>query len=319
MSEAPILSASKIKTLETCSWQYHCNYVLKLPQKGNSGSMRGTLCHLVFELLLKSRHKHHFNNIIRKDSISGSPAIVRLVTKHLEKDGIFNDENYEMVDNMILVGLCNDYFGLGGVIEGPEQEFLIESESPRYKIRGFIDKPIQFPDKGSIKIVDYKSSKAKFKGDELTSNIQAMTYSLASKKKLWPALKDVVVQFLFLRFPKQPLQEVKFTDEQLEGFEYYLEHVYKCVEKFDDKAAKSNYAIDSADKKWLCKAGKTWRCPYLDPMEYYVIVNAEGELGRCSFKDDLKPKEGEKVEKRKYDGCPAHGFKQNTSANAFDF
>ena len=52
-----ILSASRIKTLETCSWSYWCNYHLKLPQKQNEGALRGTVCHLVFEMLVKKKHK----------------------------------------------------------------------------------------------------------------------------------------------------------------------------------------------------------------------------------------------------------------------
>ena len=44
-----ILSASRIKTLETCSWSYWCNYHLRVPQKQNEGALRGTVCHLAFE------------------------------------------------------------------------------------------------------------------------------------------------------------------------------------------------------------------------------------------------------------------------------
>ena len=45
------LSASRIKTLQTCSWQYWCKYHLKLPDKSNHGSLRGTICHAIFENL----------------------------------------------------------------------------------------------------------------------------------------------------------------------------------------------------------------------------------------------------------------------------
>ena len=44
-----ILSASRIKTLETCSWTYWVNYHLKIPQRSNDGSDRGTICHTVFQ------------------------------------------------------------------------------------------------------------------------------------------------------------------------------------------------------------------------------------------------------------------------------
>ena len=32
------LSASRIKTAQSCSWLYYCKYKLKLPDKGNDGS-----------------------------------------------------------------------------------------------------------------------------------------------------------------------------------------------------------------------------------------------------------------------------------------
>ncbi len=309
-----ILSASRVKTLDTCSWSYWCNYHLKVPQKANSGALRGSLCHLVFELMLKDRHQHHYKKILKNHSIDGSPSIKRLVIKHLTRDGIIDDgESYELCDKMIVVGLQYDFFGAkGSKIIGIEEKFLLDKTEPTYKAMGFIDKVVR---KGSkIKIVDYKSSKNKFKGEELTSNIQAMMYTLAAHK-LWPDVKDIVVEFLFLRFPKSASQEIRVTKEQLAGFEHYLEHVYKIINKFSESDAKLNYAADNQSTQWLCKAGKTWRCPYLDPVEYYILKDEQGEIVKSAFKKkDLKIKEDHSIEKKKYSGCPAH----STQAKAKD-
>ena len=106
-----LLSASRLKTLETCSWAYWCNYHLKLPQKQNEGASRGTVCHLVFEMLIKKKHKKHFDKISKHDSIDGSPAVVRLIMKHLRKMEansdlpMTNDENVNLIRDMIMVGL----------------------------------------------------------------------------------------------------------------------------------------------------------------------------------------------------------------------
>ena len=59
------LSASRIKTLQQCSWKYWCNYKLKLPDKSNDGASRGWICHLIFELLGEARHKKHYETIIK--------------------------------------------------------------------------------------------------------------------------------------------------------------------------------------------------------------------------------------------------------------
>ena len=80
-----ILSASRIKTLEACSWLYWCKYKLKLPEKTNSGALRGTICHLILELLLKKRHKKHYNLIIKEGHIKASSPVDKVVKKYLKK------------------------------------------------------------------------------------------------------------------------------------------------------------------------------------------------------------------------------------------
>ena len=311
------LSASRIKTLETCSWVYWCKYHLHLPDKSNSGALRGTVCHNIFEFLLRDSHRKHYDAILKADSIEGSKAVTRYVHSYLRKCDIENfgnetyQENYDLIDDMIVVGLKNDFFGNESLIysdpyiEKPEQEFEITNRKPKYKIRGFIDKPIQYKDKKEIRIVDYKSSKYKFRGDDLTSNVQAMMYSLASLK-LWPKLKPVV-EFLFLRFPKQPVQRLEFSKEQLKGFEHYLEQVYDSINNFSEKDSVSNFAIDGGWKtKWMCGPTKNgWECPLKHPYEYYVLKNNRGKVIKSSLENNLIiEKKGQKIEKLKYEGCP---------------
>jgi hypothetical protein len=293
-----ILSASRIKTLETCSWVYWNNYHTKVPQSQNDGALRGTICHTIFELLLNKRHLKNYKTIIKKNAIDGDEGVNRLVKKLSSKVKL-DESNYKLLNDMILVGLKHDFFGEGGKIIKPEYNFDIKNDDPRYHIRGFIDKPIKI--KKEMHIIDYKSSKYKFKGDDLQANIQAMMYSLASKK-LWPKLKPIV-KFLFLRFPKQPIQELIFDDNQIKGFEHYLEHINDYINKFDEESAKSNFAVDNVKNKWMCQIGG-WKCPYKDPYKYYVKVNDKGEVLETSLEDNFKDIKGFKVETRKYEGCP---------------
>ena len=65
MSKITKLSASRIKTAQTCSWTYWCNYKLKLPDAGNDGSSRGTICHNIFELL-GDHHRVVFDQIVKE-------------------------------------------------------------------------------------------------------------------------------------------------------------------------------------------------------------------------------------------------------------
>ena len=292
------LSASRIKTLETCSWTYWLNYHLKIPQRSNDGSDRGTICHTIFELLLNKRHLKNYKRIIKKNAIDGDKGVDKLVKKLSAKVKL-DESNYKLLNDMILVGLKNDFFGEGGEIVKPEYDFDITNEEPKYHIKGFIDKPIKI--KKEMHIIDYKSSKYKFRGDDLEANIQAMMYSLASKK-LWPKLKPIV-KFLFLRFPKQPIQELIFTDEQIKGFEHYLEHINDYINKFDEESARANFAVDSQKNKWMCQIGG-WKCPYKDPYKYYVKVNDKGEVVETSLENNFKDIKGFKIETRDYEGCP---------------
>ena len=314
------LSASRIKTLKNCSWFYWCNYHLKVPQPNNSGAMRGTICHLVFELLLNKRHKKHYNQITKKECITASPAIDRLVIKHLKKDGIHDEENYTLTNKMIVTGLNHNFFTKGIKLFDPEYEFNIKNNEPIYNLYGFIDKwGIDHKNK-KIEIFDYKSSKVKFNGDDLESNVQAMIYSLVSKK-LYPDYEPSVT-FIFLRFRKDPEQRVCFDKKTLEGFEFYLENVNDQINNFEYKDATSNFAADKrpegkgfngyllcgrcSEKGELKKDGTPkWHCPYKFEQEYYAIVDKDKKTLKTSLvESELNPKEDESVEKRIYPGCP---------------
>lgn len=296
-----------MKTLEDCSWRYWANYHLLLPQTQNDGALRGTICHLVFELILAKKRDQHLKNLIEK-GLDGQPSVKRLVIKHLKKAGRLNEENYDLCNDMIVVGLNTDFWLEGSKDLESEREFIIESEDPKFKVRGFIDKSAIYKNKNLVKIVDYKSSKYKFRGEELTSNFQAMAYTLAAKK-IWPKVKNIIAEFQFLRFPRQPIQQIEIPKEQLEGFKHYMAFVYEQINNFTEEMACSKFAAHSPKTQWLCKAGKTWRCPYLDPFEYFALKNELGEVVATSFnKEDLIKKMDPdlKMVKMKYNGCPAH-------------
>ena len=319
--ENKYLSASRIKTFETCSWLYWCKYNLSLPDKSNEGAMRGTVCHSIFELLLEAKHKKHQKTISDNKTIKASSSVDRLVRRLLKGFGILDRENYDLVNDMIVVGLRNDFYVDGSELLDPEFEFDITSEKPLYRIYGFIDKAAKFKEKKEVLISDYKSSKAKFKGEDLESNVQAMIYSLVAKKT-WPKLKPVV-EFIFLRFPRKPIQRLEFNDDTLEGFEYYLEEVYKRVCNFSEKDSKINFAADKdfpkkdegfkgplncgfAKKKGQLKKDGSlmWHCAYKFPFSYYALKDKSGKILKTDFEDTFSPKKEETVEKMDYKGCP---------------
>jgi len=337
------LSASRIKTLQSCSWLYWSKYHLKLPDKANTGALRGTICHLVLEMIINKMRKKHYDEMVLAGTIKACPSVYRLVKKHAkalgEKHGfdLLDAEHMDLMDKMIINAFNYDFFGEGHIsIEG-EEEFLLENEDPKYKVTGFIDKAIRFKN-NKFKIVDYKSSKSKFSDKELETNLQAMIYSLANKKKNKKAKS--LVEFLFLKFARAASQTVEFSDDELEGFEYYLAQVYELINNFSEQEAKGNYAANQPRPERgegfkgpiMCGFAKypgqlkkdgnpMWHCAYKFGFGYFALTDDKtGDILKSAFElSDLPAaEEGQSIEKREYDGCPCH-TRKNTGGDALDF
>jgi len=310
------LSASRIDTFLSCSWIYHCRYILKLPDRSNDGAKMGTVSHIVLEMLLKKKHYKHYLKIINDKTCLNSPAILRLMKKHMVALDIDNDECLSKIDGFILCGLNSDFFmSRFNLIKG-EQEFVVENKDPKYVICGKIDK-IAIDDHGQIaNIGDYKTSKQKFDKKKTNFNLQAYTYSLYAFKNFPNATKSVV-DFLFLKFVKKPLVRIVLEKTNMPGFEFYLSYIYSLIENFSLESAHSNMAKYSYGNKWLCgkspnelgKDGKTaFYCPYKFPFVYFALLNENGDVTYSSFDiNDVqkKFKPGFSIKINNYSGCPA--------------
>jgi hypothetical protein len=322
VTEIKALSASRIKTLESCSWLYWCNYQLKLPQIQNDGARKGEVCHSIFELLLDKRHNKKFKKVVKNNTVTSVPSIARLIRKYGRKVGLdITADVFKQLDEMILVGLKSDFFVKGATLISPEYKFDLLNPTPRYHIKGFMDKP--FMTDKEIIIDDFKSSKKKFEGADQESNVQAMIYSLAALK-LWPD-RLPTVRFIFLQFPDDPMMQLTFSKDALNGFEYYLATLQKRIDNFTEKDATSDYAYDMEAKngefkgKLMCgfakaptdlkKDGtKKWHCPYKFPFDYWAVFK-DGKMLYTTFTPTkIIPKEGESVKQMRYTGCPKFNY-----------
>ena len=341
MSELTPLSASRIKKAQSCSWSYWATYHLKVPDKSNDGASRGSICHLIFELLGNPKHRAVYDEVILKDDIFACEPIRRLVSYHAKKLHVNDKDNLELINNMTLAGLHFDFFGDArgepdNAISEQEFNITIDEVDKLYRLRGFIDKLFLYEDKNLAVIRDFKSSKAVFKGKEVTDNMQDLLYTLAVKK-LFPRFKNTEVEFLFLKFDLHASGNVKMdeiTDEELEGLEHYLTEVQAFIDNFDEEDATKNFAGSqpypadgtfggplmcgkdgykiSKGKPLLDKDGNpivAYICPYRKPMDFYVIKNSSGKIIKSVFEDDKdtlipKEEEGEFIEKVEYKGCP---------------
>ena len=333
------LSASKIKTLQSCSWTYWSKYHLKLPDESNDGASRGTICHAVFECLGNPRHKKHYNKIQKGQSAWKSNAVKRMIKIGAKKLGILDKENLTLINEMIVNGINYDFFGK--VTENPsesisEKDFniTVDEDGKKYSIRGFIDKLFLYKKSGKALIRDFKTSKKVFSGKDKTDNLQDLMYRLAVKK-LYPKFLSRRSEFLFLKFNLQEdmlgekgegvvlMDEI--SDDELEGFEYFLTEIQSIIESFSEidalsnLAAKQDYPKDGSfggplscgfAKKpgQLKKDGtKMWHCSFKFPFVYWKLLNKEGSIIRTSKnKEDLINyiKDEETIEEAFYEGCP---------------
>ncbi len=315
------LSASRIKTLTSCSWLYHVQYVLGLRSPGNFGSIRGTICHLVFESLLNPRHKKYYNHIIKSKKVFNSPVLSRYITLLCAKHGLEDSHdnkgqhNLEMIEEMIVVGVSTDFFCKGWKLEKAETEIKIET--PTYQLLGYIDKLAEKD--GKIKIMDYKSSAKK---DD--HSIQAMCYALWAKRV---KLMDSIAEFIYLRFPDDSISKYEFSETELNGFEKYLESLYGQITNFSVDSAVSNFAADqdypsdgSFGGPLMCGRARTpqdlkkdgspsYFCWAKFPFEYYTVLTEHGSVIK-NFMDEDDARicsaghENSSVETRQYLGCP---------------
>lgn len=254
--------------------------------------LRGTLCHTVLEILIKPKNKSKVEKIIEENSITAVKSVYRLVRK-LAKQIKLGEEGIDEICAMIVVGLNADFYCKGFKDIGVEVPF--EIDGPNYTLIGFKDKVAIR--KGSSRVYDYKTSKKKFKEEELGSNYQVLTYSLAVYKKHGTIPK---VCFVFLRWPKQPMVGAPVcTPIQLEGFESFVEMISNDMQKFTVDDAGKRFAKDK--DLGMC----LYMCSYKEPTEYYSVIKADGKTYNTLDKSSIKREPGDKVSRIKYAGCPA--------------
>jgi hypothetical protein len=184
----------------------------------------------------------------------------------------------------------------------------------QHEILGYIDKHAISHCGEKCRIDDYKTSKIKFTGKDAKFNIQALMYALAMKKE--GQYKVAYVNFIFLKFPKSPLQSFEFDEATLNGFEHYLSDIYKYLKTYNLKKACSNFARNN-ENYFLCgkepgdikKDGSpAWVCPWKRPFLYFEVKDAEGKIKFTSkTKQEAvdKTENGDIMTEKYFAGCPA--------------
>ena len=340
------LSASRIKTVQSCSWLYYCKYKLRLPDKGNDGSSRGTVCHAVLEVLAKKGREDYYQTIIDANDVFAVPSVGRLVKTLAKSLGVADDENLDFINFMTVNGLAYDYFGTTlakPTLSFSEKRFdiSINKDGKRYRINGFIDKLFLYKKQKAAIIRDFKTSKQVFDGKDATDNMQDLMYSLAVKH-LYPDYTSRHSEFLFLKFDLDSdllgddgegvLKMSPLSDGELEGFEHQLTAWQNYLDQFDEDSAYDDFAYDHGFYKkeegkgfagrLMCGYAKypgqlkkdgsvMWHCSMKFPFNYYALKSPEGAIKKTVFEEDQDlllslKEEGDTIELLHYEGCPRH-------------
>ena len=188
------LSASRIKTAQSCSWLYYAKYKLKLPDTSNDGASRGTVCHNILELLAKTGRYSYYQKIVKEGDVFAVPSIKRLIFIYANALGVADADNIALIKTMMLRGVLYDFHGkfLGKPTHSFSEkhfEITINDGDKKYRINGFIDKLFLYKESQIAVVRDFKTSKQVFKGKDRTDNLQDLMYSLAVKH-LYPQYKN---------------------------------------------------------------------------------------------------------------------------------
>ena len=298
------ISASRIKTFQSCSWLYACKYLWKIPEIAGEGASVGNVVHIILECLARPKRKILTSMCIKYDCLY-APSLVRLLKKLLKQKGLDGEESFIKAENFIKTAIKQDFFFEGAnLVFEPEFEFDITDPKERFRVRGFIDGHARY--KKEIKIRDWKTSKSKFSKDELSNNLQALIYQWVVKQLY--GLKSHI-DFVFVKFVQKSLQRIEaFTDKEFEGLEIFLTNISNTLANFNEEKAETDFAAADGSKKWLCgstEEGK-WCCSFRKPIvEYYALIDENGKIITSSFKkENLKIKDKNQfIIKKSYAGC----------------
>lgn len=310
------LSPSRIDQFSECSWKYYCSSKLKLPQKGNDGNKRGSSLHDTLQYLVRPKHRHLVEELLKTQNPDEVPVIRRFLDKQIRKQKLNPDGKVKPISkkdpirtnkeeiNAMLMLVINLELKHPKELIATEYAFDFVDEEFNFRCKGFIDQLCVEDDK--LIILDFKTSKARFTEDKLNTNLQALIYTMVVKKK-YPDFKGYAMKFLFTRFPNKPYQEAPaFTLDTLEGLKHYLAYISNILNNFTEKHAISNFAADNKKNSWLCGMG-SFRCDYRDPFDYWQIINKKtNKIIKSGFLDEAVPslKETESLEFKHYSGCP---------------
>lgn len=211
------LSASRLSAYALCARKFFYNYVEKVPKEDQildpeSPATFGNAIHDAFETIYKiaveTKYEGPFPQDLIVSSWKKSFFDAGLVHPLLYQEGLRIIRLYGQRHNKI------DYRTVIGI----EQEITLQFEE--FKITGYIDR-LERTSEDEAMVVDYKSSRKAFTGDELDESLQMSIYGLAVRE-MYPWAKRVTFSFDMVRLGFEQ-KTTRTVEELADARDYVIE------------------------------------------------------------------------------------------------
>ncbi|MCU0686197.1 MAG: PD-(D/E)XK nuclease family protein [Polyangiaceae bacterium] len=163
-----------------------------------------------------------------------------------------------------------------------EQEFRLPVG--RFELLGYLDRVDRVGD-DAVEVIDYKTNRALFEGDELASSLQMSLYALAARA-LWPWAREVRLTFVMLRHG--PLrQHTTRTTADLEAVLAYAEVLGEAIERATEHPPRLGPNCAYCDYRRRCPAyaeALAGRRPgaMVDPDDLEAVAREREEVARVA-------------------------------------
>ena len=282
------LSFTRLSRYELCPLAYFLHYIQKLDSERGIPLRFGTLVHTVLERLIRE---------VMDDEYSGPLSETHALDVYRDvwsAEGLTGFELFEeglrLVRNFIRDQGLIDHRDVLAV----EQPF--ELPVGQFTVIGYIDR-VDWVARDTIRIIDYKTNRQLFTGDEVDSSLQLSLYQAAAQR-IWPWAKHVELSFWMLRHGLH--QETARTPEQLEASLVYAETLGLQAEAATEFPARLNPNCSYCDHRKQCpayadalKGKRDFICDNLDDLE--AVAREREEVAHLAKALDSRKKELERV------------------------
>ena len=240
------LSFSRVNRWESCKLSFKLHYIDKLESKPGMPLRFGNAVHAGLEDLVNEA----LENCNGEEIELNTEDALRHMNKKLEECGITDlavfSEGQQIARDFVTFTKSIDPKDIVGV------ELPFDFEVEGFKVRGFIDLVTKV-NEDTIAVIDYKSNRMLYSGEDLQWSLQMLIYAHAIKLQ-FPWAKNVVAKYHMLRHNIYQYAEIR--DDMIETAMAYLGSIGRQTENEKDFPPTLSSYCSWCDHKQHCPSYK---------------------------------------------------------------